>query len=79
MDMSEFSNDVLLTQVGEFSKKITMLRDKPFCTIRQFEDLQAELQFTRIMFKAICDELTKRNLTDNDMMKFQQSLAEQTE
>lgn len=78
MDMEDISTDTLLQQVKEFSKKITALRDKPFCTIRQLEDLQTQLEFNRIMFKMICDELSTRELSAEKMSEFQKSLGEQT-
>lgn len=67
--LASMDTDTLFQMVETLSNTISNLRDKPFCTIRQLEDLQNDLDINRILLKLTFEELHSydRELTNNEI------------
>jgi len=61
-----YETTALLEMFVSLSNTITALRDKPFCTIRQLEALEDELNLNRITFKFVYEELSSRQLSEEE-------------
>lgn len=59
---AEMPNEDLVKMIYSLSEKITTLRDTPFCTIRQFEDLQEEINAERTLLRIAWEELETRDV-----------------